>query len=103
MAFIDKNGVEKKTLIEYGLKSLASIRIQCYWFTFESMKQADVTSILIKMQQYHDQGVFKPREFIDFLRTRKIAFKMKWIPCDFMTFGENLTHFIFITKHNLTS
>lgn len=103
MVFIDEDGNEKATLLECGFKFLTSIKVQCYYFTFGPMEEVDTTSILMRMQQYHNQGVFNPKEFIDFRRTRKIKFRVTWIPCRVFSFRENLRHLIFITKYNLKS
>ncbi len=101
MTFIDQDGIKKETLLEYGISTITSFKIQCYWFTFGFMKDVDVISIILKVQQYYDQKLFNQKEFINFLRVRKIPFKLKWIPCLERTFRENLLHFLFITRCNL--
>lgn len=101
MPFIDQDGVRKKTLHEYDLKTLETIRFQCFRFVFGPMKEVDTTSIMSKMQHFHDRGIFDANEFLNFLQVRKIVFYLKWIPCFALTRKENLRQFLLIAKWNL--
>lgn len=100
MSFTDQDGNKINTLLEAGFSQIDQFMIGCYYFSFGPMKEVDLTSIMFKMQQYHNQRVFKAEEFVSFLRVRKIPFKLRWIPCRTWTLKSNLQHFLFITKLN---
>jgi hypothetical protein len=97
----NQKGAEINTLQEVTSCKLSDITIGCFYFSFGTIKEIEQTSILFKIQQYNDQQIFKPEEFVSFLRVRKIPFKLRWIPCHTWSLRKNLKLFLLIAKLNI--
>ena len=77
-----------------------SFRFRWYCFRFIKMSKIDAVSLIIKIQKMCDTGCFNPYELTDYLLTRQIGFRLRYLPAGF-NLVENITHLVVVLKINL--
>lgn len=87
----------KQNNIFKGITEIRTLTFVNYCFAFGELKPVEHNSILMKLENFHNNG-FVPEDFVEYLMVRRIPFKLYFVPNFKRSFWENIDNLWRISK-----
>ncbi|MCL6477838.1 MAG: hypothetical protein K6T65_05425 [Peptococcaceae bacterium] len=101
MGWVGDNNQKFNTLIDWDPDELLSFSFGFFYFEFGKMTLFDRTSLLFKIQNFHENKQHDPYELVDYLLLRNIQYRLRFIPKIKGGFRNNMLALAIVLELNL--
>ncbi len=96
--WVDDTGKKTNHLWESGISQVENFSYLCFSFKFKEINEFQTNSVLFKIQKQNESNKFDPIDLINYLISRDIRFKFRYIYCKDIDIRRNVVGFKVIMK-----